>query len=70
MELMIKKTNSFLTESSLKLNALKTNSLMFHIWKEEGYRCASFRKKYMVAYLDLEKEVVICDFTSHKLLKF
>ena len=40
----------------------------FYIWKEEGYRCANFRKKYLVAYLDLEKEVVICDFAPQKLL--
>lgn len=36
--------------------------------KEEGYRCANFRKKYVVAYLDTEDEVIICDFALQKLL--
>lgn len=48
---------------------MKHKPCQFQIWKDEGYRCASFRKKYAVAYLDLEQEVVICDFTPHKLLK-
>lgn len=47
---------------------IKHKPCRFHIWKQEGYRCANFRKKYAVAYLDLEKEVVICDFAPHKLL--
>lgn len=37
-------------------------------WREEGYRCANFRKKYVVAYLDSEDEVIICDFAIQKLL--
>lgn len=47
---------------------IKHKPCRFRIWKEEGYRCANFKKKYVVAYLDLEKEVVICDFAVHKLL--
>jgi hypothetical protein len=37
-------------------------------WKEEDYRCANFKKKYIVAYLDLDDEVIICDFALQKLL--
>ena len=38
-------------------------------WKQLGYRCVNFRRKYIIAYLSLEKEVIICDFVSSKLLK-
>mgnify|MGYP001811270516 CR=1 FL=1 len=37
-------------------------------WMEEGYRCANFKKKYVVAYLDLNDEVIICDFALQKLV--
>lgn len=47
---------------------IKHKPCRFRIWKEEGYRCANFKRKYVVAYLDLETEVVICDFVPHKLL--
>ena len=39
------------------------------VWKIQEYRCANFRKKYVVAYLDTEDEIIICDFTLLKLLK-
>ncbi|HLT71541.1 MAG TPA: hypothetical protein VKZ75_02775 [Cyclobacteriaceae bacterium] len=42
-------------------NRMKHKPCRFRIWKEAGYRCANFKKKYVVAYLDLENEVVICD---------
>lgn len=48
---------------------VKHKPCRFDFWKEEGYRCANFKKKYAVAYLDLEEEIVICDFALHKLLK-
>jgi hypothetical protein len=38
-------------------------------WMELNYRCANFRKKYVVAYLDNTDEIVICDFALQKLLK-
>ncbi len=37
-------------------------------WKSLGYRCVPY-KKYIVAYLSLQSEIVICDFTPAKLLK-
>ena len=42
---------------------------MYEIWKLAGYRCAAFRKKYVVAYIDNEDEIIICDFTLQKLLQ-
>jgi hypothetical protein len=47
---------------------MKHKPCKFPVWMLEDYRCANFKKKYVVAYLDLEKEVVICDFAFQKLL--
>ena len=38
-------------------------------WKDLNYRCLSYKKKYVIAFLSLEKEVIICDFVPSKLLK-
>lgn len=38
-------------------------------WKNLNYHCASYKKKYVIAYLDHEHEIVICDFVPFKLLK-
>src|ERR1700726_2567624 len=37
-------------------------------WNLLNYRCANFRKKYAVAYLDSTDEIIICDFALQKLL--
>lgn len=37
-------------------------------WKELGYRCVNFKKKYVVAYLSLKNEVIICAFIAAKLI--
>ncbi len=49
--------------------SLKHRPCKFLNWSEAGYRCASFRKKYLVAYLDLSSEVIVCDFALQKLLQ-
>jgi hypothetical protein len=41
----------------------------YNKWKQLGYRCISYKKKYTIAYLSLQNEIVICDFVSSKLLK-
>ena len=38
-------------------------------WKSLNYRCVTFSKKYMVAYLSTAKEIIICEFVSSKILK-
>ncbi len=38
----------------------------FEEWSLLGYRCATFRKKYVVAYLDNKREIIICDFSLQK----
>jgi plasmid stabilization system protein ParE len=40
----------------------------FALWKELNYRCAPFRKKFVVAYLNLDDEIIICDFALQKML--
>lgn len=41
----------------------------YNKWKVLNYRCVTYKKKYVVAYLSLQNEIVICDFVSAKLLK-
>ena len=38
-------------------------------WKVLSYRCVPYKRKYIVAYLSQQKEIVICDFVSAKLLR-
>ncbi len=37
-------------------------------WKDLDYRCVPYKKKYVVAYLSQEEEIIICDFVAFKLL--
>ena len=41
----------------------------YAIWKYMDYKCVMYKKKYVVAYLSLKNEIVICEFVSSKLLK-
>ena len=38
-----------------------------NLWKYLDYRCAIY-KKYVVAYLSQQNEIIICDFVAFKLL--
>ncbi|NML22507.1 hypothetical protein HHL16_16610 [Pseudoflavitalea sp. G-6-1-2] len=40
----------------------------FPNWRQKNYRCATFRKKYSVAYLDLLHEIIVSDFAVTKYL--
>lgn len=31
-------------------------------WKELEYRCVAYKKKYIIAYISQETEIIICDF--------
>ncbi len=33
-----------------------------------GYKCTSYKKKYTIVFLETEKEIIICEFISSKLL--
>jgi hypothetical protein len=39
------------------------------LWQILNYRCANYKKKFMVAYLSNQHEIIICDFAIQKLLK-
>jgi len=41
----------------------------YNQWKNLKYHCVTYKKKYVVAYLSQEKEIIICDFVSSKLLR-
>jgi plasmid stabilization system protein ParE len=40
----------------------------YALWAILNYRCANFRKKYVVAYLNLSEEIIICNFEIQKKL--
>lgn len=61
--------DAFLFFEKISNEAIEHKPCNYNIWKDLGYRCATYKKKYVVAYLSQEKEVVICDFVSAKLLK-
>jgi plasmid stabilization system protein ParE len=54
---------------SLSDEQLEHRPCKYPKWKVLRYRCVPYKKKYVVAYLSLEKEIVICDFVPAKLLK-
>jgi plasmid stabilization system protein ParE len=39
------------------------------VWSAQGYRCATFRKRFVVAFVDNEDEIIIADFAVSRLLK-
>ena len=39
------------------------------LWQLLNYRCANYKKKFMIAYLSNHHEIIICDFAVQKLLK-
>ena len=42
---------------------------IYERWRNLDYRCITYKKKYVIAYMSTPKEIVICDFVSSKLLK-
>lgn len=60
---------TFVFFQALGNSKIKHKPCDFPAWREAGYRCANFRKKYVVAYLDSADEVIICDFVLQKVLR-
>lgn len=60
--------SAFLFFEKLGNSPISYKPCSYSFWKALGYRCAPFRKKFVVAYLDLDDEVVICDFALQKML--
>jgi uncharacterized metal-binding protein len=61
-------SDAFLFFQHLSNEKLEHKPCNYLRWKRLGYRCVPYKKKYVVAYLSQEKEIVICDFVSAKLL--
>ncbi|MDQ6609139.1 MAG: hypothetical protein M3Y85_04900 [Bacteroidota bacterium] len=47
---------------------LEHHRCTYQKWKDLNYRCVTY-KKYVIAYLSLQKEIVICNFVASKLLR-
>ena len=61
--------DAFLFFDNLSNEGIEHKPCSYKQWKDLGYRCAPYKKKYVVAYLSQEKEIVICDFVPAKLLQ-
>ena len=47
---------------------IEYRSCSYERWKKLDYRCVTYKKKYVVAFLSLKTEIIICEFVSAKLL--
>ena len=45
---------------------VKHRPCVHEVWRIQGLSCIPFRKSFMIAYLDDEKEIIICDFAIQK----
>ena len=59
---------SFKFFEKLSDSRVKHRPCSFEAWNLEGYRCATFKKKYVIAYIESEAEIIICDFAPQKFL--
>ena len=60
--------DAFLFFEKLSDKRIQHRPCNYNRWKTLDYRCVPFKKKYIIAYLNLDEEIVICDFVSSKLL--
>ncbi len=54
---------------TISIDTATHKACAYHPWKNLGYRCVHYKKKYVIAYLNLKNEIIICDFVNAKLLK-
>jgi hypothetical protein len=47
---------------------IEYRSCSYEAWEKLGYHCVTYKKKYVIAFLSLKKEIVICELVSAKLL--
>ena len=40
----------------------------YELWRNFNYRCVTYKKRYVVAYISTNKEIIICEFVSSKLI--
>lgn len=61
--------DSFEFFEKLSDDRIKHKACTYNKWRELEYRCVKYRKKYTVAYISHETEIIICEFVVSKLLK-
>ena len=59
---------AFLFFTKLSDERIKHKPCKAVIWQMLDYRCTNF-KKYVVAYIDTEEEIIICDFVLQKMIR-
>ena len=59
---------AFLFFEKLSDERIEHKPCSYRQWKELNYRCVPYKKKYVVAYLSQQTEIIICDFLAAKLL--
>jgi len=52
----------------LSVPNVKHRTCEYKKWELLEYCCINYKRKYIVAYLDLSEEIIICDFVPAKLL--
>jgi hypothetical protein len=53
-----------------KLSDLKKSYAICRDYKRAslGYKCVPYKKKYTIVFIESEKEIIICEFVSSKLI--
>ena len=54
---------------SLGDDRVKYKPCSYIFWRMEEYRCAHFKKKFIVTFLDTETEIIVCDFAAQQNIK-
>jgi hypothetical protein len=50
-------------------DSIKHRPCKYLPWKIEGFRCVTLKKKFTIAFIDTQREIVIVDFSSVGILK-
>ena len=60
--------DAFLFFEKLSDNRIEHRLCIYESWRKLDYHCVPYKKKYVVAYLSLPREIIICEFVSAKLI--
>jgi hypothetical protein len=54
---------------SLADERIEYRKCIYKKWQTLDYRCITYKRKYVVAFISGKDEIVICDFVAAKLIK-
>jgi hypothetical protein len=54
---------------TLSDNRLNHQLCKYQYWRMNDYKCKNYKRKFVVAFIEAETEIIICDFAIQKLLK-